>query len=240
MRPRMKKRIPFTLIELLVVIAIIAILAAILLPALSKTKGMAYRISCLGNLRQHGLAITNYCNDYKMWFPDIRPDTEADNYMKPFCGFSVANGNWYLFLQPYLNMPYTPYPTKGVFRCQTNQNKCDPSYYGGEHDTASYGYNINGIVLAAGANPYLYVQRLDNLKNPTTSVVIGDTSIGFRQRTYYYPCVGCYETIDRGFLAHGEGANMLWGDMHCAWKKNTEIFATKNQIIDYIKWIRVP
>ncbi len=77
----------FTLIELLVVIAIIAILAAMLLPALARAKESGKRISCLNNLRQLSLAAQMYVNDNQATYPlrsstDRWPDKFYDTYGK--------------------------------------------------------------------------------------------------------------------------------------------------------------
>jgi len=112
----------FTLIELLVVIAIIAILAALLLPALAKAKEKSKRAACLSNLKQWGLAQTMYVDDSDQVFPATKipngtPGTQggysedsptwADltsvEYLDRQNGTSYGRDAWFNVLPPYIN-----------------------------------------------------------------------------------------------------------------------------------------
>ena len=99
------KRKGFTLIELLVVVAIIAILAAMLLPALSMARERARSAACMNNLKQIMLATLMYVNDYNEYLPPVDMYCETANTNASF----TTNGDWPwdLELMPYIsNRPF--------------------------------------------------------------------------------------------------------------------------------------
>src|SRR6186713_194979 len=96
--PTQKSLRAFTLIELLVVIAIIAILAAMLLPALSRAKAKAQAISCLSNMKQWGLACQMYAQDYRDEVP------EEGNTVLPIVDPQNVDA-WYNQVAPFISQP---------------------------------------------------------------------------------------------------------------------------------------
>ena len=95
---RLRSGAAFTLVELLVVIAIIAMLAALLLPALSQAQAKARSTQCASNLRQWGLAYRKYADDFNDFLPrrgqGVQPLAQID---RP--------EDWFNALPPYFNLP---------------------------------------------------------------------------------------------------------------------------------------
>jgi prepilin-type N-terminal cleavage/methylation domain-containing protein len=135
-------RAGFTLIELLVVIAIIAILAALLLPALSSAKSAAQSAQCKSNLKQLGLALNMYVNDFHCY-----PQSEYGSGTSGTLGDSgrVLGGTprWDELLNTYLkqapNRPTNHPPYGGVFLCPSGLERRMRA------ERWSYGYTANGL-----------------------------------------------------------------------------------------------
>src|SRR5262245_24754861 len=88
----------FTLVELLIVVSIIALLIALLLPVLAQGRIAGYRAQCLSNLRQMGIGMTAYANEFQQWAPD------SYTVLTQYTPEQVEpNGAWMLKLAPYRN-----------------------------------------------------------------------------------------------------------------------------------------
>jgi prepilin-type N-terminal cleavage/methylation domain-containing protein/prepilin-type processing-associated H-X9-DG protein len=236
----MKTKRGFTLIELLVVIAIIAVLAAMLLPALAKAKERANRTSCLSNLRQWGIALNMYVDDYSQIFPDfsIGNNTpgaptgyDQDNiYWADLASFHAdgyGDSAWFNALPPYVSQnalwQYAANPTnfvngRNVFNCPSAQFL--PTEVAPLNRVAfCYGINFKGT---NGLVPVGPIFKATVVSHPSAFVFFSDVRANSGETPFY----GAKPLNDlgapRGSLnhlssRHTAGANLTFLDGHSAY-----------------------
>ena len=208
----------FTLIELLVVIAIIAILAAILFPVFARARENARRASCQSNLKQIGLGILQYTQDYDEAFPLSVVSINAPVGTDPV--------GWADAIQPYLK-------STQIYQCPSESSPPNAN-------PASAGYTDYWMNKNAGDG----AQTLPVLNNPTLTIMFGDSQsttggalanstarfrsngcngAGAAGATRFDPVcggVGLATNLGGGGFIHLEGGNYAFADGHVKWVKN--------------------
>ena len=213
----MQKRNGFTLIELLVVIAIIAVLAAILFPVFARAREKARQASCMSNLKQVGLGVMQYVQDYDETYPH---DGCAANV-----GCGATNGVWdgdmFTSVLRWVNRIQPYVKSANIFQCPS----CSPS------GANRLGYWTNGTVFATNTNG---VVSMAAISAPAEVIMFYD-DIGKENRTqvvfrpYWFNGTfsdgGAFDSLGQRQGPHNEIMNCAWADGHVKALKNRAVKA---------------
>lgn len=237
----MIRRSGFTLIELLTVIAIIAVLAALLFPVFSRAREAARTTQCLSNLRQIGVGVALYIEDYDGAYPMSRfPDAThpptgclnpGQNY--PVDGLHGTSRNWKRAITPYLR-------SYGVFRCPSNGHALDTGGYnnGSGDETNVYyapsewlanSYAVNGSFFHEAVPACWYGEQWERARY-TGEIEQPSRLIFLLESRFSYPDLGGWFVPQRGpdgregpFQSHNGMPNWLFADLHA---KRVKLAAT--------------